>query len=473
MCHGSTLRDGDGRLDEVRAAELRTGVHYAYRSAGSDRPSRVEVLRAPMDGFVDVFIHVARGQRAHGDRRIQPGYTVSASCLHLIMSWEDWLESAEGVRDRALPSGSPELLPDGAFRARPDRVPDPNRELPASYLGPLSRPLATADDLPDYAAAQLETTPDALLRWCTGLPIGVVRDLSAAITSRGLTSPAGTAGAVFSRSGALLQAMLTGRDTGVVDWLPFVSGADADFCEAHIASNKSRPWQPQLQAEVIEQWAPSGVRSQPPGWLRAGVRTAEGTFHRPGCPQLRNQTAPLGTGPLWRVLLNGPHSCRTCDGGGLIAHPTLLAFVAASDAWHARGAAGVGERWQQEAFADAVRFAGAEQQRTGQTDLDAVGRIAEGICPPGDPENAHARELLTASYAWRQLPDRDKDRIIAMANRRLTEFAQTLPGCGAQTSAEPIEDRATAARRQRHRMQTLSAQAGVPEAVLASLLFPR
>ena len=463
----------DGRLDRVRAAELRIGVHYAYRSAGSDRPSRVEVLRAPEDGFVAVFIHVARGQRSYGDRRIQPGYTLSASCLHLIMSWQDWLDSPEAARDRALPAGSPELLPDGAFRARPDRVPDPERMLPASYLGPISRPLATVDDVPDHAAAQLETQPDVLLRWCIGLPIGVVRDICAAVTRRGLASPAGSAGEVFARSGALLQAMLASRDSGVVDWLPFISEADVAFCEAHTASRRLRPWQPELQAEVIAQWAPSGVHAQPPGWLRAGVRAADGAFHRPGCPQLRSQTAPLGTGPLWRVLLNGPNSCRTCDGGGLLAHPTLLAFVAAGDVWRARGAHGVGERWQQEAYAAAVSFAADEQHRTGQTDLDAVGRIAEGICPPGDAANGHARELLTASYAWRQLPDPDKDRVIAMVNHRLTEFALTLPGNSPPSGTDPIEDRASAARRQRHRMQAIAGRAGVPEAVLASLLFPR
>ncbi|MDT5222707.1 MAG: hypothetical protein QOG19_114, partial [Mycobacterium sp.] len=144
-----------GRLGRVRVADIQPGAHYAYRSAGSDLPSRVEVIGVPTAGSVDIFVHVARGPRSRGDRRLRPGSIIRVPSAHLIATWADWLASGDAAHDRALASGSAELLPDRMFRVRPEWVPDPDRPLPDSYtnLGPLSRRLTSAADLPDHAAA--------------------------------------------------------------------------------------------------------------------------------------------------------------------------------------------------------------------------------------------------------------------------------------------------------------------------------
>jgi hypothetical protein len=454
-----------GRLGGVRVADIQPGAHCAYRSGGSDLPSRVEVTGAPTAGSVDIFIHVARGPRSRGDRRLRPGSIIRVPTLHLIATWADWLASADAAHDRALPTGSVELLPDGMFRVRPERVPDPDRPLPDSYtnLGPLSRRLTGASDLPDHAAAQLSARPDALVRWCVGLPVAVVRDVVAAASRRGLPAQPGTVGAVFSRAGTLLAALLT-RHAELIDCFPTVTGADVAFSAAHTPSARSAPWEPELPDGVLVTWS-RVVTAAPPGWLRIGLRAQDGTFHRPGC----TLTAPTyRTGPLWRALLAGPRPCRGCGGAGLAPHSSLLAFAAASDAWQARGARGIGERWQLDALAAAFEFAASEQIRTGQPDThDPVGQLIGRAAGPA-VENGCARDLLDASAAWRRLPDADKDTVIAGVDHTLEQAAELL---GAEAQHSVGDDRAAAARRLRHRLHTLAAHAALDDTALAALLF--
>jgi hypothetical protein len=446
-------------------ADIHPGTHYAYRSGGSDLPSRVEVTGAPTAGSVDVFVHIARGPWSRGDRRLRPGSIIRVPAQHLIATWAEWLASTDAVHDRALPASSLELLPDRTFRVRPERVPDPDRPLPDSYtnLGPLSRRLTGEADLPDHAVAQLSARPEALVRWCAGLPVAVVRDVVAAATHRGLQAEPGTVAAVFARAGTLLAALVT-RHNELIDCFPTVTGADAAFAAAHTPSARTAAWEPELPAEVVVMWSRL-FSSPPPGWLRIGLRAEDGSFHRPGCPI----TAPTyRTGPLWRALLAGPRPCRACGGAGLAPHSSLLAFAAASDAWQARGASGIGERWQLEALAAAVEFAEAEQARTGYADgADPVGQLlAQG--PGHFVESAVARDLLDASAAWRRLPDPEKDRVIAGVDRALREAAEVL---GVAPQHGERGDRAAAARQLRHRLNTIAGHAAIEDTALAALLF--
>jgi hypothetical protein len=449
----------------VRVADIHPGTHYAYRSAGSDLPSRVEVTSAPSAGSVDVFVHIARGPRARGDRRLRPGSIIRVPTLHLIATWAEWLASADAAHDRALPPSSMELFADRTFRVRPERVPDPDRPLPDSYtnLGPLSRRLTEEADLPDHAVAQLSARPEVLVRWCAGLPVAVVRDVVAAATHRGLHAEPGTVAAVFARAGTLLAALVT-RHNELIDCLPTVTSTDTAFSLAHTPSARSAPWEPELPAEALVSWSRL-FSAPPPGWLRIGLRAEDDTFHRPGCPI----TAPTyRTGPLWRALLAGPRPCRACGGPGLAPHSSLLAFAAASDAWQARGASGAGERWQHEALAAAVEFAAAEQARTGHPDrADPVARLlAQG--PASFVDSARARDLLDASAAWRRLPDADKDRVIAGVDRSLAEAAEIL---GVAPERCEHGDRAAAARQLRHRLNTIARHAAIEDTALTALLF--
>jgi hypothetical protein len=456
-----------GRLGRVRVADIQPGAHYAYRSAGSDLPSRVEVTRGPTAGSVDVFVHVARGPRSRGDRRLRPGSIIQVPTLHLIATWADWLASGDAAHDRALPSGSAELLPDRMFRVRPEWVPDPDRPLPDSYtnLGPLSRRLTSAADLPDHAAAQLSAQPDALVRWCAGLPVAVIRDIVAAATRRGLPAQPGSVASVFSRSGTMLAALLT-RHVELIDCFPMVTGADVGFAAAHTPSARSAPWEPELPDEALLTWSRI-FTAPPPGWLRIGLRADDGTFHRPGCPLTK---PTYRTGPLWLALLAGPQPCRGCGGAGLAPHASLLAFAAASDAWQARAARGVGERWQLEAAAAAFAFAASEQVRTGDPDIqDPVAQLMTRGPGPGT-DSGHARDLLDASAAWRRLPDADKDRVIAGVDHELERAAEFL---GAEPQHSETEDRAAAARRLRHRLHTLATHAALDDTALAAVLFRR
>jgi hypothetical protein len=325
-------------------------------------------------------------------------------------------------------------------------------------------------DLPDHAAGQLATSPDGLLRWTVGLPMAVVRDVAAAATRKGIASPPGSVGAVLSRSGALLAALLARHDN-LVDPFPTVTAADSAFADAHTPSAKSAPWSPRLPDAVYDPWA-RVLGGCPPGWLRAGMRAPDGSLHRPEC-DLTPTT--YRTAPLWRALLSGPRPCR-CGGGGLIPHPSLLAFTAASDIWQARGTGGLtgqarlGERWQAEAYADAFAFAASEQARTGQPDQDdpLAHLLALPALADGDRLTPWAPELFAASSAWRRLPDADKAAVIAAVAARFTEAGRVLevdpPAHGAG------EDQPEAARRIRHWLHLLASGAAVPDRVMAAML---
>jgi hypothetical protein len=386
--------------------------------------------------------------------------------LHLISTWSDWLESDEAAHDRALPPGSPELRADLQFRVRPEWVPDPDRPVPPGYstLGPLSRPISGPADLPDHAAAQLATTPDALLRWCSGLPIAVARDVVAAATRRGFFTTPGSAGAVFARSGAVLAALLT-RHSELLDPVPAVTAADVAFAVANAPSPRSMPWEPTLPAEVIARWAAVTGEGALPGWLRMGMVADDGSYHRPGC----TVTSPTyRTGPLWRVLLAGARPCRGCNGPGLVPHRSLLAFAAAGDVWQARGVPGPGERWQVEAVADAHLFAAQEQSRTGRSDADDP--VVPLLTRKADPllSAERARALLEASTAWRRLNDVQKDRTITEADQILAQAAAAL---GGRWDRPALEDRADAARRVRRQLHALAAGAAIDDTALAAMLF--
>ena len=447
----------------MRATDIRTGEHYAYRSAGSDLPSRVEAVAEPSGAAVEVYLHLARGPR--GDRRLRPGSIIRVPTLHLIDTWSGWLTTDAAAHDRALPADSPELRADRLFRVRPEWVPEPDRPLPDGYatLGPLSRRISGPADLPDHAVEQLSTTPAMLLRWCTGLPVAVARDVVAAATRRGFPTNAGSVGSVFARSGGVLAALLT-RHSELLDSFPTVTAADVPFAAANAPSPRSVPWEPQLPSEVLALWSQVFTAS-PPGWMRVGLIAPDGTFHRPGCTVT---TPTFRSGPLWRMLLAGTRHCRGCAGAGLLPDRSLLAFTAASDFWQARGARGIGERWQLEAVADAYEFAAAEQARTQHPDdgdaiVTLLARKADPLLSAG-----RARALLAASTEWRRLSDVQKDRTIIEVDRVLDEAAVVL---GADRHRPDTEDRADAARRLRRRVHALAVHAAVADEALAAMLF--
>lgn len=456
---GST--SGGGRSEgcvSVRQADLVIGNDYARSSsAGVRYAARVTVVVPPRAGKVTVKV-VDPGPRRSGwgTPEFRKGQKVQVTTASIICPWEEHSALVE-AEDRKQAEAAAEFERREEERLAAER-PDPDRRVERDYepeyewdpLNDREGAVELAAVLSPFLSAFRSVSPAEAVELLGDLPVKVRRDIVAALGDATLqfygesrvTSAA--VRDVFSRSASMIRRVGiprgSGRDLESPDVL--LRAYDAEFFSAitDVAVAQGQvfrpPFVPALPAWLDDELSvPSRSMLAALGWVRVAIADTGGRkLHRLGCSVTRSGNSDrnlrtVETMAWWEVALAPSNSrCGVCGGPAVLHGIEFAHFVAAADAWEARGRETV-EAWQVAAVGRLIAATTRTRMREGHFDVTLSSRVWDALSAeaPGH-EGWDAYHLVNQMWwATKGLSAEQLEHARVLAVRRLNQLLAVLP----------------------------------------------
>lgn len=448
----------------MRQADLVVGNDYARASSSDVRhAARVTVVATPRAGKVVVKV-VDPGPRRSGwgKAEFRKGQKAQVTTASIVCPWEERGALVE-AEERKRAEAAAEFERREEERLAAER-PDPDRQIEREYERAYEwDPLSDKDGEVELATALSRrlssfrsVSPAEAVELLGDLPVRVRRDILAALddaTGRfEETGPfegegrvvSGAVRDVFARAASMIRRVDISQGSGrdLVSPADVLGSQDAEFVLAtvEVADGQGQTFMMPV-VPALPEWldgelnVPSRSMLVSLGWIRVAVADTSGRrLHRLGCSVTRSGRYDRGartveTKAWWEVALAPSGSrCGVCGGPAVLNGLEFAHFLAASDAWEARGREGI-ETWQVAAVGRLIAATTRTRMREGYFDVTLSSRVWDTLSADAPGHEGWDAYHLVNQMEWmtKDLSAESSERARALAVRRLNQLLGALP----------------------------------------------